>query len=134
MMYNIFTGYGGVPKRPNNEIIIFVSSIHKLHELGLSFVFTNQHALLKDTEFYSDIDRLDKIDWTILQNRDFKKNDEDPGKGQRYQTEALVYQRVPMSAILGICCFSDATKVKVDTMITTIECEVPVHLQPGMYF
>lgn len=134
MMYNIVTGYGGVPRCHKSEIIIFVSSIHKLRELGLPFVFTNQHALLKGTEFYSDIDRLDSIDWTILQNRDFKTIDADPGKGQRYQAEALVYQQVPLSAILGISCFDEATKIKVEAMMAEANCGLPVHCRPAMYF
>ena len=32
MMFNIKTGYGGITKRDNKDIIIFVSSIHKLRE------------------------------------------------------------------------------------------------------
>src|SRR5215469_14169931 len=43
MMYNIHTGYG-VPNVPNNEIVILVSSLHRIQELGIQFVFTNQHA------------------------------------------------------------------------------------------
>lgn len=134
MMFNIVTGYGGIAKRSKSEIAIWVSSISKIEELGLQFVFTNQHAYAAGTEFYSDRRRLDQIDWTILQNRDFRKDDSDPGKGLRYQAEALVYQRVPISAILGICCFSDETKVVVQTMMNDSSCELPIHTKPGMYF
>jgi hypothetical protein len=44
MMFNIKTGYGEINKRDKKNIVIVVSSIHKLHALGFSFVFTNQHA------------------------------------------------------------------------------------------
>lgn len=37
MMYNIHTGYGGIRKRMNSEIVIFVSSIHRLEALGLDY-------------------------------------------------------------------------------------------------
>lgn len=80
MTFNIKTGYGGITKRDNTDIIIFVSSIHRLRKLRLSFVFTNQHAYSIDTMFYSEIEDLQNIDWTLLQNRDFKTNDADPGK------------------------------------------------------
>jgi hypothetical protein len=133
MLYNIHTGRS-VQKRDNSEIVFFVSSISRLRELGLRFVFTNQHAYVAGTEFYSDVSQLDRIDWTILQQRDFKKTDADPGKGQRYQAEVLVYQSVPMSAILGICCFNDETKVRIEAMTAAANCEVPIHSRPGFYF
>ena len=34
MLKNINTGYGGVKKRANEEIVILVSSLHKVHDLG----------------------------------------------------------------------------------------------------
>jgi hypothetical protein len=54
MMFNIKTGYGGITKRENREIVIFVSSIPRLRELGVPFVFTNQHAYAVDTDYYTD--------------------------------------------------------------------------------
>ena len=53
MMYNIKTGYGGITRRENRDIAILVSSVHRLTELCLPFVFTNQHAYPADTEFYA---------------------------------------------------------------------------------
>jgi hypothetical protein len=62
MMLNIKTGYGGVSQVPNEEILIFVSSLRKLTELGLPFVFTDRHAYLKAANFYSDLADLENID------------------------------------------------------------------------
>ena len=45
MMYNIKTGYGGIRKRSNEEIIILVSSLHRVHQMGVRFVFTDRHAI-----------------------------------------------------------------------------------------
>ena len=44
MMLNIKTGRNGVIKRANRDIVILVSSLHKLDEMGIRFVFTNGHA------------------------------------------------------------------------------------------
>lgn len=111
MMYNIHTGYGGVPKRQNRDIVIFVTSLHRLHDLGVPFIFTNQHAYAAGTDFYSNLSNLDRIDWKILQNRNFKTDDADPGKNQRYQAEGLVYRHLPLAALLAICC-NNATVAK----------------------
>jgi hypothetical protein len=134
MMYNIKTGYGGITKRENKDIVIFVSSIHKLRELGLRFVFTDQHAYPIDTLFYSGVDDLKNIDWELLKNRDFKTNDADPGKQARYQAEALVHGHVPLSAVLGIGCFNEAVKKQVeDTMLAQGQ-KMSVKTTPTWYF
>jgi hypothetical protein len=117
MMFKIKTGHGGITRRENRDIVIFVSSIHRLRELGLRFVFTNQHAYPPDSEFYDRIDDLDKIDWALLRSRNFKADDADPGKQLRYQAEALVYQRVSLDALLGIGCHDDKVKHDLESQL-----------------
>ena len=134
MMYNVHTGYGGITRRENKDIVIFVSSIHRLHELGLPFVFTNQHAYSLDTDFYSDPDDLKRIDWPLLQSRNFKTNDADPGRQLRYQAEALVHQHVPREALLGIGCLNGAVKQRLETLIEGRTPGIPVKITPSWYF
>ncbi|HBE83025.1 MAG TPA: DUF4433 domain-containing protein [Pyrinomonadaceae bacterium] len=134
MLLNMITGQGGVPKRLKSEIIIFVSSLHKLSELGREFLFTDKHAYLKDAQFLSNIERLDQIDWNILQNRDFKTTDAYPDKQSRYQAEALVYESVPMSAIIGICCFNNNAQAKIVAELANLGSEIPVYERPLYYF
>ena len=43
MMKNIHSGWS-VQQRNNDEIVILVSSLHRVAELDLPFVFTNAHA------------------------------------------------------------------------------------------
>jgi hypothetical protein len=134
MMYNIKTGYGGITKRENKEIVIFVSSIHRWLELGLKFVFTNQHAYPPDTDFYNDADGLKKVDWKLLQNRNFKTDDADPGKQLRYQAEGLAYQHVPLKALFGVGCYNNAVKEKVEAMATEHGQKFDVKATPTWYF
>ena len=88
--------------------MILVSSLHKVRELGLPFVFTDGHAYVEESEHFDTIEDLDKIDWNLLSSRDFKRDPDDPGKLVRYQAEALVHRTVPVDALLGIACY-DAT-------------------------
>ncbi len=87
MFFNIHTGWGGIRKRENKEIIVFVSSVHNLIKHNVKFVFTDRHAYLAAANFYTDVKHLDKVDWKILQARSFKQDPDDPGKGERYQAE-----------------------------------------------
>src|SRR5687768_4527774 len=59
MMFNIKTGRNNVIQRPNGEIAILVSSLHKLKELGVLFLFTNGHAYMLETEYFDDLANLD---------------------------------------------------------------------------
>ena len=106
MMYNIGTGYGGVGHVPNSELVLLVTSIHHLEKRKRSFVFTNQHAYLKTAQFFNSSLDLDEVDWNLLQDRDFKRDSNDPAKTDRYQAEALVFHQMTMQDLLGIICFS----------------------------
>jgi len=134
MMYNIKTGYGGIIRRDPKDIVMFVSSVHRLAELAVSFVFTNQHAYAVDTEFYNDLQHLDKIDWPLLQRRDFKIEDNDPGKQLRYQAEALIHKHVPLSAVLGIACVNDTVRGSLETLLEQRGIELAVRAKPSWYF
>ena len=134
MLYNVKTGYGGIAKRDNEEIAIIVSSLHRLKEIGLPFVFTNQHAYAVDTDFYSDIEDLSKIDWPLLQRRDFKTDDTDPGKQLRYQAEVLVHRHVSLNAILGVCCVNDTIKKDLDAQLNNRQERVVIKTTPQWYF
>jgi hypothetical protein len=96
MLYNIKTGYNGMRQTPMAQIVILVSSLHKVAADGLPFVFTDRHAYLQAAEFKSDLNDLSVIDWQILANRDFRRDTNDPGKIERYQAEALVHACVPV--------------------------------------
>lgn len=134
MMYNIKTGYGGITRRDNTDIVMFVSSVHRLKELGVPFVFTNQHAYAVDTEFYNDLQHLDVIDWLLLQRRDFKTDDDDPGKQLRYQAEALIHRYVPLEAILGIACVNDVIRKNLEVLLEERGIQLPVRSTPTWYF
>jgi hypothetical protein len=110
MLYNISTGYRGVQQRDNNEIVFLVSSLHKLANDGVSFLFTDRHAYLRYACYYNNIGDMSNIDWLILRNKDFRKDTENPEKTDRYQAEALVYKYLPVDLLLGIACYNNAER------------------------
>lgn len=134
MMFNIKTGYNNVIERPNAEIAILVSSLPKLHELGVPFLFTNGHAYMEESDYFDDLAHLDRLDWDLLQRRDFKKDPEDPGKLGRYQAEALVYRHLPIEALLGIACYDSETQVSLEAEVRQRGLSTPVKAIPEWYF
>ena len=99
MMFNIHTGHGNIVRRSNDELVMLVSSLYQLQDLGVRFVFTDRHAYLQTAEFYEDVGSIGEIDWDLLRRRDFANDPADPGKKERYQAEALVYRHVPVDRV-----------------------------------
>lgn len=134
MLYNIRTGYGGITKRENRDIVFLVSSVHRLRELGLPFIYTNQHAYPVDTDFYDGSDDLRQIDWELLRRRDFKTDDSDPGKQLRYQAEVLIHRHVPLEAVLGIGCHNEAVRHSIESMAAERGLGLAIRTTPSLYF
>jgi len=133
MMKNIHSGWG-VPQRRNEEIVILVSSLPHIQQLGLPFVFTNAHAYPDWTNYYSDLAQLGEIDWGLLQRRDFKRDADDPRKMERYQAEALIHRHLPVQGILGIVCYTDPLKQSIEQAIQARNLTLQVYARTGWYF
>jgi len=134
MLFNIKTGYAGVPHLPNAEIALLVSSLHRVVELGSSFVFTNQHAYPAAAEYFASLKDIDRVDWPLLQSRDFQHDPDDPGKKERYQAEALVYRHLPAEGLMGIGCAAESARQWLQNEVNKHSMELPVVLRPGWYF
>jgi ssDNA thymidine ADP-ribosyltransferase, DarT len=133
MMYNIKTGCG-VRQVPNDEIVIFVSSLRHVAAQGSKFVFTNQHAYPPMAEYFTDLAQLDQIDWLLLQSRNFKHDPDDPGKKERYQAEALIWKHVPLSALQGVCCYTSTVEQQIKNEIERRDLTFKVAARQSWYF
>ncbi len=134
MMNNIRSGYAGIKQRSNDEIVILVSNLHKVKKLGLDFVFTDGHANYAWSNFYTDLNDLSKIDWTILQTRNFKRDPDDPSKSGRYQAEALIYSHCPVEALEGMICYTEQTKKQLDNWVQNHQLSLRIFARSEWYF
>lgn len=134
MLHNIRTGWGGIQKRTNEDVVILVSSLHHVAGQGLPFLFTDSHAYYRWANFYSDLADLTNIDWPLLQRRDFRRDPDDPAKFERYQAEALIYQILPVSGLLGMVCYTEALKILIAQEVQARNLNLPVHARPEWYF
>ena len=130
MLYNIKTGHG-VPKQPMADILILVSSLRKLGDRQIPFVFSDRHAYLKTARFSDQLDDLDRIIWPVLQVRDFKKDDAD--KFEKYQAEALIYQHMPVNALIGIACYNRVVRDEIRELAVEHGAEVEIFAQSSWY-
>ncbi len=134
MFYNIKTGWGGIQHRSNQEIAILVASLHDVKKAGLPFVFTDRHAYLQTAQVFDDLSDLDKIDWTILQRRDFKRDPDNPEKVERYEAEALMHQHLPFDALCEVACCDAQSATSLQAELTKRNFALKVTTKPGWYF
>lgn len=133
MMYNIHTGYN-VRQVPNEEIVILVSSLHKVAELNIPFVFTDQHAYPLMANYYTALKDLDQVDWDLLNRRDFRHDPDDPGKKERYQAEALIWKHLPAEGLLGICSHNEAVDQGIKKELAKRKIEMQTLVKRDWYF
>lgn len=134
MLLNIKTGYQGMRQTPMPQIAIMVSSLPSLQQHGVPFVFTDRHAYLTTARYSGDMKELNRIDWPLLQSRDFKRSPDDPGKMERYQAEVLVHRQLPVKALLGIACHGAEQETSVRSLVQQAGLEMSVVSRPGWYF
>ncbi len=135
MAFNIHTGRN-VPKRANREIIILVTSLPKLKNDGIPFLFTDRHASasVPRAKFSHNLNHLDRIDWKILQARDFSRDNDDLEKTGRYQAETLVHKYMPISSLLCIACCDGSQRDWVEDRVRKQGLSLKVVTKCGWYF
>jgi hypothetical protein len=134
MMHNINTGWNGVAKHPKQDILILVAGLRRVAALGLTWLFTDSHANNPLVNCYRDLADLDRVDWQILQARDFKRDSDDPAKFGRYQAEALIHRHCPLQGLSGIVCYDEHAKIAVEQAVAALKLPLPVAKRPGWYF
>jgi len=134
MMLNIVTGYNGVARHPKRDIVILVTSLRRVEEMGLTFLFTFSHANNFRVDYSSDLSDLTKLDWKILQSRDFEYDADDPTKRDRYQAETLVHKHLPVQGLSGIVCHDEHVKMEVEQVVAECGLQLPVAARANWYF
>lgn len=133
MLFNILTGHG-VKQQCREDIVVLVSSLPHLQRLGLPFLFTDRHAYLANAEFSSRLEDLaDFVPWKLLQDKDFKRDLENPDKTDRYQAEALVHHHLPASALLGIGTYTDKMRAAVEAQVAAHHLQLDVVTRPEWF-
>jgi hypothetical protein len=136
MLLNIVTGYNGIKQRPKREIVIMVSSLHRLAAQGVRFVFSDRHAYLVPARFSSEVaDLTTFVPWSKLQARNFQKRSaDDRESSERYQAEALPHRHVPVSALSGIACHGSAEEATVRNLVQNAGIQLAVAAKPEWFF
>jgi hypothetical protein len=126
MLLKIKTGDGGVKKFPQSKIVYICCKLHKIIETCYRWCFTDGHAKDRFSVFYNSVNKLDKLDWDIIQARYWKNTEEDMDRMRRKQAEFLVKEHVPASCIGKIIVYDEEAQNKIQSIFEKSGSNLPV--------
>jgi hypothetical protein len=133
MLYVIQNGFNMVAPTPAENIVYCMTSVQKIIDLQLEYIFTDGHAVDGFTSQFTtqDIDNLDHIlDWTAIRAK-YWRDENDLDLKRRKEAEFLVSGDISISAILGYCVYNQNSYNKI------INCGVDpanVYIKSKFYF
>ena len=129
MLYQIFKRdprtYGG----GQEPIVHLVSSLPRIVEAGCQYAFTDRHAYMRTSQFYTNPDDLKYLRWDVIGSRDWKNTPDEPDRQEYKMAEFLVHKFVPWSCIRGLGVFSQSYKQDVEATLAkhTVQTRVKVY-------
>jgi len=126
MLLNIKTGFRGITKRPQHEIVYIVCKLDDILKHCSEWVFTDGHAKNQITEFFNDLKDLDKVNWDMVMQQYWKPIEEDRDRQRRKQAEFLVRNHVPVDCIEGIAVRDVNRKQIIEQIVQRLNLSIPV--------
>jgi len=133
MLYCIANGYD-VPKVNQENIIYLVSSIEKLIESKIKFVFTDGHSYAAFTRFFNDKKDLREIDWDTVYSKRWNNTQDDSDRKRRKEAECLVYQELRIDNILAIVVYNQNANNYISNVLNRNRLNIPVKIKPAWYY
>jgi ssDNA thymidine ADP-ribosyltransferase, DarT len=134
MLFSIYKG--NVQSYPDGQgpLIYLVTTVQAVQAQKLPFVFTDGHAVIDFTEFYKDLEDLNKIDWDLMQERVWRDIPSDGDRKRRRQAEFLIYDSCPWSLIHEIGVKSNLMCKQVESILEAANHRPSVVMHSDWYF
>ncbi len=133
MLYVVQKGFNMVTSIQAENIVYCVSTIEKILELNLDFVFTDGHAVDCFSSLYtnSDINNIETIvDWNAIKAK-YWKDDNDLDLKRRKEAEFLVLGDISINTIVGYVVYNENARNKL--MNYGIDSD-KIHVNSDYYF
>lgn len=133
MLYVIQKGFNSVVATPAEKIIYCVTSIQKIIDQNLNFVFTDGHAvdLFSSQYLPNDVLNIDSLlDWDAIKTMDWN-NATDLDMKRRKQAEFLIAEDIPFTLILGFYVYNQTAK---DILLSKGVLDKQIRINKPFYF
>ncbi|MFN0034933.1 MAG: DUF4433 domain-containing protein [Saprospiraceae bacterium] len=134
MLLNIKTGYRGVEKRLQSEIVYLCVKFDRIKSQKLEWCFTDGHAKDKISTFFKDEKDFDKVDWGVVPLQYWKNTEEDFDRMRRKQAEFLVKDHVPAELIEAIVVYDQDAQNHVQKIVSSFGLSTKVFIDQKNQF
>ncbi|NJK74431.1 MAG: DUF4433 domain-containing protein [Richelia sp. CSU_2_1] len=134
MLYSINKGYVASYTQGQEPVIHRVSDVFNIENVGLDFVFTDGHAVMKLTTFFDNLYELYQIDWDVMEARYWNDTDEDNDRKRRRQAEFLVRNFFPWQLIAQIGVINSAIQAQVENILQNFTHKPAVIVRQNWYY
>ncbi|MFQ5630525.1 MAG: DUF4433 domain-containing protein, partial [bacterium] len=136
MLLNIKTGFRGITKHPQYEIVYIVCTLENILAHCSEWVFTDGHAKDNLSDHFKDLKDLDKIDWNMVREQYWRNTDDDYDRQRRKQAEFLVRNYVPVACIKKIVVKDNLRKQLIEQTVQKLNLtiNVKVDTQNRLYY
>jgi hypothetical protein len=133
MLY--FVNLGG-PRYPERQlpVVHLASSAQAVYAANRPAVFTNGHAIMALSDFFTDLADLNQIDWDVMASRWWNDTQEHPGRKRRRQAEFLVLRFFPWSLVTEIGVLNRTVAAQVQSELRGARHKPPVVVKPDWYY
>lgn len=119
------------------ELVYMVSSVQRVAEAGLDFVFTDRHAVYKYAAFLTNLDDLREIDWRLILATWWTNIlPEYPDRIERKQAEFLAHRCFPWDLVGFLAVMTPLMKRRVEDLLAEYPSSVrrPVRIEQDWYY
>ncbi|HAT1879868.1 TPA: DUF4433 domain-containing protein [Legionella pneumophila] len=136
MLLQLKTGQVAGYTEGQDPLIYLVTSLDLIISNGCRYVFSDGHGLATYTDWYDNLNDLDKIDWDIVKQKFWADTAEDGDRQRRKQAEFLVHSFCDWSLIKGIAVLNDQMKQNVEAIMANYpnRNQPPVKILPRYYY
>jgi len=136
MLLNLKTGRVAGYNEGQEPLIYLVSTVQEIQQKGIPYVFSDGHGIASFTQWFEDLQNLDKVDWSVVNLRYWADTLNDMDKQRRKQAEFLVHKFCDWSLIREIVVINDAIKSQVENIVQQYpqECRRPIQIRRDWYY
>jgi len=134
MLYAIQKGFNEVTKRNPQDIIYLVTTFENVTENECQYVFTDGHGYHSMSQFFNEEEGLKEVDWDIVNLIHWNDTEDDPDRKRRKQAEFLVFNEMPITALVAVVVYNETTKNEILPKFTEHDFSCNLIVKPNLYY
>ena len=116
------------------SIVYIVSSAQLVEANHLPFVFTDGHAIMYFSRYYSGCNNLHNVDWQIMRATYWMDTNDDNDRKRRRMAEFLVHDRFPLQLATELAVHDNKMAKHVGVILREAGISIQVEVKPQWYY